>query len=367
MTTRRAFLGTAGAVGAATLLGIAPASGDTERRDGSPPAGERQARAALLRVDTDTQKHYDALRSGVTAHLSPVIVVYNDFAGGLYTLVHDGERISEHPVPEVFQLAKAVAHAPLGIYSILAPYLDPRIPNLPNADHLDLHDLRTVAFEGPRSSGWVGPLEAFGNTLSTALGAVGSANLAPDLDAACRRILAASLLFIDRSAAAGSFDMRSFEDFSGSVRADIGTTMGWAANGQVEGVKDVMTRWRARVGEKDWADLYVVVMAIWTTSALNHNSIVLRQYMNQAKVDSHLIDLMMAQFPADPVDVALDNLARIVQDNVAAEMVFPLDQELADALKGQEDLLAPAIRRQLACPFHNGQKRVRAAAVHAEP
>ncbi|BFV54999.1 hypothetical protein KCMC57_up01030 [Kitasatospora sp. CMC57] len=366
MTTRRAFLGSAAAAGAVKLLGTGRPSADRVGRRDSPVNGQ-QARAALIQVDTDTQKHYDALRVGVAAHLSPVIVVYNDYAGGLFTLVHDGARISEHPVSEVFELAKSVAHAPLGIFSILAPCLDSWVPNLPNADHLDAHDLRTVAFEGPRSTEWITPLKAFGDTLSAARRAVGSADLAPDLEASCRRILDAALRFIDRSTAAGSFDMKSFEDFSGSLYEDIGTTMDWAARVQIEGVKDIMTRWRARVGEKDWADLYIVVMSIWTTSALNQNSIILRQYLNAAKVDSHLIDLMMAQFPADPVAVALDNLARIVQDNVAAEMVFPLDRKLADALKGQEDLLAPAIQKQLACPFQSKQKAAKAAARGALP
>ncbi|WP_354597356.1 hypothetical protein R1Y80_16855 [Streptomyces sp. JL1001] len=40
---------------------------------------------------------------------------------------------------------------------------------------------------------------------------------------------------------------------------------------------------------------------------------------------------------------ALDNLVRIVQDNVAAEMVFPKDTKAADALKGKEDLLSDEI------------------------
>jgi hypothetical protein len=45
--------------------------------------------------------------------------------------------------------------------------------------------------------------------------------------------------------------------------------------------------------------------------------------------------------------VALDNIARIVQDNIAAEMVFCTDTKLADALKGPEELLSEEIQEQL--------------------
>ncbi|MDH6132897.1 hypothetical protein P3T37_002283 [Kitasatospora sp. MAA4] len=362
MTTRRAFLGTATAVGAVSLLGNAPAaaasSNDSTVPTGSTAATEQQARDAIIAVDTDMQKYYDALRAEVTLNLSPVIVVYNDYAGGLYTLVHNGQQISEHPVSEIFQLAKSVAHAPLGIYSILSPYLDNRVPNLPNADHLDAHDLQMVASKGPATTEWVTPLQAFAATLAGARRQLAAANMPQELQDSSARILDAALRFIAGAVQAGSFDMKSFEDFSGSVFADIGTNMDYAAQVQIAGVKDIMTRWRQLVGEKDWSDLYTVVMTIWTTSVLNQNSIILKQYMNPAKLDSHLINIEMAQFPADPVAVALDNLARIVQDNVAAEMVFPLDQTLADALKGPEDLLAATIQQQLVCPFRSKQALV---------
>ncbi|MYR01777.1 hypothetical protein GTX23_25160, partial [Streptomyces sp. SID6139] len=50
---------------------------------------------------------------------------------------------------------------------------------------------------------------------------------------------------------------------------------------------------------------------------------------------------------ADPIGVALENLARIVQDNVAAEMVFNAALDVADALKGREDLLSKEILQQI--------------------
>lgn len=347
-----------------TLLGGTEAAAAPARSGAAgsgPAAAHFRAREDIFAVDTETGKSYDVLRAQLIRHLGPVIVVQNDYRGGLYTLIHNGEQESLHPVSDIFRLAKSVAHTPLGIYTVIAPYLDHRIPNLPSSAHLDRHDLDMVAFGGPGADGWTGPLQAFGATLATARQQLAPARMPPELTAACAQILNAAVEFIDGSVRRGHVDLRSFEQFSGGLNDAIGVTLTYAAQAQIEGVENLMKRWRKRIGAADWPGLYIVVMSIWTTSFLNQNSIILKPLMDPAKADSHLIDLATAQVPANPVFVALDNLARIVQDNVAAESVFPVDQRMADALKGPEDLLAPAILQQLACPYRGGAAARKAA------
>lgn len=354
MSTRRNFLGSATAFGALALLGgTQAASADEGNPEPDSAALELRARNAIFAVDTDTQKNYDALRAELIKQLGPVIVVQNDDRGGLYTLIHNGEQESLHPVSEIFELAKSIAHAPLGIYSIIAPYLNRQIPNLPSSAYLDQHDVDMVAFKGPRTNGWIGPLQAFGTTLTIAPQQLHNAHMPQELKDSSTQILDAALRFINESVQRGSFDMKSFESFTGGVNDAIGTNVRYATRAQIDGVEGLMKRWRDKVGKEDWPGLYIVVLSIWTTSAPNQNSIIVKQFMDPAKADSHLIDLPTAQLPSDPVFVALDNVARIVQDNVAAEMVFPVDQKLADALKGTEDLLAQEILHQLACPYQS--------------
>ncbi|MFI6986278.1 hypothetical protein ACIBSV_48035 [Embleya sp. NPDC050154] len=347
-STRRRFLGIATAVGAGAYLGgtrtASAATGDPG------PAPELRAREAIFAIDTAMRESYDALRAEVIKQLGPVIVIENDYRGGRYTLIHNGERESLHPVSDMFELAKSVAHAPLGIYSIIAPYLSRRIPELPSSARLDQHDLDMVAFKGPGTNGWISPLQDFGATLTTARRQLGNARMARELEASCVRILDAAIEFIDESARRGSFDMASFETFTGGLNDAIETNIKHASRAQIEGVEALMGRWRDKVGRADWPGLYIVVLSIWTTSAQNQNSIIVKHFMDPARADSHLIDLQTAQPPTDPIHVALDNLARIVQDNVAAEMVFPLNPQPADALKGREDLLTQEILHQLDCP-----------------
>ncbi|ANW22313.1 hypothetical protein [Streptomyces clavuligerus] len=381
MATRRGFIGAASAVGAASFL-AAQASPASAAPSGIQPVTEREARDSMLSVNREMRLNYAALKADLIKHLSPVVVVQNDAKGGRFTLVHKGTLTTENPVSETFELAKSISHVPLGIFSVIAPYLSSQVPNLPNASRIDPHDLRMVAFKGNSTTGWITPLQGYAASLLTARDHIKSANIPADMAAGCTALLNAALKFIDDSTLAKSFDMKSFEDFSGSVYPNIRTNMKHASAAQIAGVQDVMKRWRAKIGETEWKDLYCVVLSQWTTSVLNQNSIIIKPCMNPAKVATHLIDLPAVEPPKDPIFVALDNLARIVQDNIAAEMVFPVDAKVADALKGQQDLLSDEILIQMgettpggartastagaalasgaadACPFHEKAMRI---------
>ncbi|QMU71373.1 hypothetical protein [Streptacidiphilus sp. P02-A3a] len=361
MVTRRTILGSSAAASAAALLVGAPGAANanpsatataapTPTATASAPtaAGAAQvlrAQAAIRAVDTAMQQNYDTLKADLTTHLSPVVVVFNDAQGGLYTLVVNGQQQAVHPAGVVFEMAKAIAHTPLGIYTVIAPYLSNQVPAWHSTD-IDPHDLAMVAFDGPGTD-WIPPLQAFSATLATARQQLAAAQLPPDLQTSCANIIDGAQQFIAQATRSQYVDMKSFETYTGSVYEDIRTNMYYASQAQIDGVTALMNQWRAQLGPTAWSELYVVVLEMWTTSVKNQNSIIIRNLMDPAQVDSHLIDLSTAETPADPVATALDNLARIVQDNIAAEMVFCTDQTLADALKGTEDLLSEEILQLL--------------------
>ncbi|MFE1023501.1 hypothetical protein ACFW5I_02885 [Streptomyces sp. NPDC058818] len=348
MATRRGFLGTASAVGAATLFTGQSASTASAATAGITATDEKAARDAIRAVNTRMRANYATLKSELTTQLSPVIVVSNNAVGGRFTLINGGKQVETvDPVPEYFELAKSIAHVPLGLFSVLAAYLSDQVPNIPNADRIDPHDLDMVVTKAPGDKGWITPLNAFKTTLQTAHTKLGTANLPLDLENSCDKILSEAVKFINASVTAQSFDMVSFNRFAATVYPSIRVNMTFAATAQITGIEGLMKRWRTLIGEKAWSDLYVTVLSIWTTAELNQASIIIRRTMNQAKVDTHLIDLPTVETPSDPIFVALDNLARIVQDNVAAEMVFNTDLKVADALKGKEDLLSDEILQQI--------------------
>lgn len=288
-----------------------------------------RGRNAIIRIDEDMRRNYATLKSELINQLSPVIVVNNDAKGGEYTLIFNGEKEKIHPIPVVFELAKSIAHIPLGIYSIIAPYL-----------------------RGSDTSEWKSGLSEFSNSLQAANHRLRDVCLPNGLELSCRKIIEAGIQYINTSINSGKLSIQTFRNFSASISESIHNNMWFAANAQISGVRQLLTRWQNKIGCKEWENLYVVVLSMWTTSVMNQNSIIIREFMDAKRVDTHLIDIPTAQTPEDYLYVALDNLARIVQDNVAAEMIFPADQNLADALKGTQDLLSDMILDQL----HNGER-----------
>ncbi|MFI9804088.1 hypothetical protein ACIHEJ_06900 [Streptomyces sp. NPDC052301] len=382
MTTRRTFIGTATAVGAGAVLTgtTVPASFAADTTPVPDTSTAQAARKKLARdniraVDTAMRTNYDAMRGNLTKHLDPIIIVNNDMVGGTYYLVQNGAVVETvKPVDEVFEMAKSIAHTPLGIYSICAPSLDPKYIVPAQAPYTDPHDLEMVAYNGPKNTSWVTPLQDFSKTLDTARKTLADAKLPADLTTSCAYLIDRGQAFIADTLKRGEFSMDAFEAFSADVYPSIRTNMYYSSRYQIDGVSALMIRWRKQVGDPAWSNLYVLVFSLWTTFELNQNSIILKNFMDQSKVDSHLIDLMTAQTVGDPVAVGLDNLARIVMDNIAAEMVFSTDQSTADALKGRPDLLSTEILKllgeagtgantassvtkgqvnQLVCPFHN--------------
>ncbi|GAA2783752.1 hypothetical protein GCM10010521_72820 [Streptomyces rameus] len=349
MTTRRTVLAGATAVGTAAVLGTAAqaSAADGLATPTTSDAAQKEARDAIRKVNADMRSNYAALKADLAKRLSPMIVVTNTATGGQFTLLYNGTTETVQPVPEYFELAKSIAHVPLGIYSVLAQYLSDQVPNVPNRDRIDAHDLDMVAAKGQSDHSWVTPLTNFRTTLTAARDKLTAANLPKDLHDSCKFILDEAIHYIDGVLHDQTFDIPGYDVFSATVYPKIRTNMVFSAKAQIDGIEGQLKKWRGKLGETAWSELYVVVFSIWTTSVLNQASIIIKRCMDQSKADSHLIDVPTAEPLSDPLAVARDNLARIVQDNVAAEMVFASDAEIATALKGRQDLLSEEILNQL--------------------
>lgn len=287
-----------------------------------------RARERLFDVDTAMRGNYDSLRAKVAAGLSPVIVIQPDLGGGSYTLICDGRQTTTYPVAHLFQMVKSISHIPLGIYAILAPYL-----------------------KGARTSDWAAGLEAFRGVVEAALTSLDQADLPPRARTACRDIMTKANAFMERCLERGDFTLSDFKQFSVGVHEPIVVNMGFAAQALVSGIESRLAQWREEIGEKAWRELYVVILAIWTTESQNQHYEILKRVMHQETVAERLIVIAVGEQEPDMLSVALDNLARIVQDNVAAGLILPTDSELARTLAGTKDLLADAVDKVMqTCP-----------------
>jgi hypothetical protein len=290
------------------------------------------ARDAIYAVDATMRDYYFKSRTRLIDHLTPVIVVQFSFGGGTYTLINDGVRETVSPVGPNFELCKSIAHIPLGIYSMLAPYL-----------------------RGARPVGWQLQILNFRNVITNALNQLSAAELPPQAEQSCRTIINGAAQFLDGAIGTQAFSIESFERFTGQIQDAIQNNMRFAVQAQLDGVLPLLRRWRSQLGPVKWKQLYAVVMAIWTTQERNQNWLLLKSMMDPETVDNHLITISTAAPEENTVAVALENLARIVQDNLAASMVFStgskFDVDHATSLVGTDDLLAGTIEEMLkGCP-----------------
>jgi hypothetical protein len=282
---------------------------------------------SLFAIDDAMRANYDELKALVANSVRPVIVVQNDLQGGTYTLLDHDSRSTIQPVPAAFQMVKSVSHTPLGVYSIIAPYL--------GADPTDL---------------WKRQIEDFAGLLSNAKRLVSYAGLPKDACQACDKIITESLGFIGSIVEKQKVTVEDFKRYTEPLEEAIAENLLLAGKLQVESVGHLLHEWKEKLG-RAWTDVYAVVLVIWTTEVNNQHYLILRSEMDPKRVEDHLIVLGTTTPADDTVDVALENLGQIVQDNIAAALVFSnpddLDTELGMSLKGPEDLLSWAVKKAL--------------------
>jgi hypothetical protein len=234
-------------------------------------------------------------------------------------------------------MVKSVCHCPLGIFAILGPYL-----------------------KNARTKDWAAELKAFGETIQSALSQLANADLPAKATTSCGHIMRESIRFIDKAIKDGNVTLEGFKKYTGKLQADIGWNMALAARLQVESIERLLKEWRDQLGGPVWRDLYAVVVANWTTQTNNQHYLMLKEAMDPKTVEDHLIVLSVGSFAEDTLEVALTNLGQIVQDRIAAALIFPeptpTDAVWAKTLATTDDLLAGAIEKALkSCPYggHN--------------
>ena len=282
-----------------------------------------RAQESVSTIDATMRSNYDILRAKVAASLRPLIVVQFDFSGGTYNLLTQTGQITVQPVPKLFEQIKSICHCPLGVYTVLGAYL-----------------------KEPQNRDWVAPLREFGLVVEKALDGLPNQEFPNDIRKWSETILLRSRDFITESVKAGAFTMDSFRQYSAAVFDSIHLNMKHAARVQVRAVVNLLCEWKALVGN-DWRNLYAVVLTTWTIEEKNQHWLVLREMMDEEKLEERLYVVSLGSARENTVEVGVMNLAIIVQDKIAGHLVFgsssPTAIRLNTDLATRNDLLSSAV------------------------
>lgn len=311
-------------------------------------SADDQAFQCFKDMDTTMRVFYGDNIEKVGRNIYPVLYVEATFDGGRYTLMTGPQTVYVHQnVDKLYDVAKATAHIPLGIFSIMSGYAD-----------------------DAQGQQWVPTLQIFRNKVNASRqglinGDVGVTEGTPLYDA-CSDILTASLYFIDDILATFMFTLEDFSSYSRALETQIGTCQAAAAQNQVDVMTGVLDGWKAMIGQEEWNNMYVMISALWTLTVENAHALIIKSTMEAEYWDTNV--LVSEAIPT--LDDARTLLGRVVGDRIMAECVFdPAGSEAAlqniYSLSTERDLLSQAIEavipNQLAskaaigCPHLNGR------------
>lgn len=292
-----------------------------EAVDGAATAGglEQQSNARIRRMNRTMREYYSRTLADRAARLDPVIVVQFDGEGGTFNLRDGKRRVTIQPVPETYELAKDVAHAPLGIFVILSPWL-----------------------ATPHATGWQADLKKFGQSINDSLEHLDESGLPGEAREHARRVLTESVNFVDVALDAGGFTLDEYRAYAARIFPSIVALRYFATDVQVRSIVALLEQWRDEMGPERWRELSAAVISPHTLSVETPSFQCLRFVMDSERVEDRLIHVG-GDYGKD-VDKAISVLARLYTDRLAARLAFQGEphrvREMAGAMSSKRDLMA---------------------------
>jgi hypothetical protein len=196
------------------------------------PVAAAPAPPALAALNNAFRAAYADARKRVLASSSPTLIVNGDN----FALLRDGRRFEANVAVPIYDTVKTIAHIPLAIYVTLTPG-DGVVPE----DRLKtLAALREL----------IPPAEASLDTLK-----LSAATLARQ-----KRIVTASLAFLDDVAGKRKFDRSSLLGFTRAMAPLVLENVTEATRAQLDATHAQVSAWRRDLSLEEWGRLHVLIV-----------------------------------------------------------------------------------------------------------
>lgn len=267
----------------------------------------------------------DVFRKNILAN-HPVILALFSGAGGNFTLYRPGQAPLEAPsVPVTYQLLKSVSHSTMALAQVVGPYLN-----------------------NPQDRSWVAPMLAFRSRMQSALEGVNATAMPPEWRENNQMIRKTNLAFMDECLKKGSVSYDALKAFSVQQAPLLAKNVAWAAQVQVGHWMNVMTEWKALLGN-DWAKTYGASNTIYVTRQNNVIFSVMAQFFGPEAINDRLILIETVSFTTSKTEM-LGSLTRIIADRSVGQLFFGnarlMDYELMGG-DAREAIIAEAGKRNM--------------------
>ena len=320
----------------ATVLSALPARAadlpaDMKNLVGTPvPAPGAIETANVLTLNKSMFELYDdasaIFRKNILAN-HPVILAQFSGAGGAFTLYRPGQPPLEAPsVPITYQLLKSVGHSTMALAQVVGPYLD-----------------------NPQDKSWLPAMVAFRGRMQMALQSIDATEMPVAWRENNHIILKANLAFMDECIRTGNISYGALEDFSRKQAPFLAKDITWAAQIQVAHWMNVLTEWKALLGN-DWNKTYGMSNSIYVTRQNNVIFSVLAQFFGADAINDRLFLVETMSFTTTRADM-LGSLTRIIADRSVGKLFFGnyylMDSELMGG-DARDAIMAETARRNMA-------------------
>ena len=274
----------------------------------------------LNELNSLMQQNYNGFIQSLSQHIYPIIVVTpftlgtSSGTGSQFILyLPHGASESFIPFPLAFYELKAVAHIPVGIFSLVAPY-----------------------FNSPNDTQWIDPLMKYRLAILKALGSIDHTTLSAETKSKTKKAIQLSIDFIDQSIRAKRMSADDFKQFGAQFTPYAYYSLYEAMAAYELAIVEGLTRWKKKLGP-EWHNVYAVVMALEITLKNNPNALALESLMDPDQVKSHIF--VTAQ--AKTINEALLLLTRELAAPIMGSLIFdPSNKENRELLK----TLSPSAR-----------------------
>jgi hypothetical protein len=198
----------------------------------SAAAALAQTTPALTALNNAFRAAYAEARTRVLASASPTLIVNGDN----FSLLRDGRRVEANTGTPIYDPVKTIAHIPLAIYVTLTPGDGP----------IGDDRLRTLA--GLREL--IPPAEA----------SLDSVKLSAATLARQKKIVAASLEFLDDVVSKSKFERSSLISFTHSMTPLVMENVTEATRAQLDAIHAQVSAWRREMSTQEWDQLHVLII-----------------------------------------------------------------------------------------------------------
>jgi hypothetical protein len=228
----------------------------------------------------------------------PIILALFSGAGGRLILYRPGQPpLDAPPVPPVYQLLKSVGHSTMALSEIVIPYLS-----------------------SPKDQSWRASLLAYRSRMQSAAAEINRTDMPADWQTNSKNILQNNVAYMDECAAKGGITLAGLQSFAQRQGPLLKLNIAWAAQTQVKHWMDVVSRWKAMLGNQ-WPETYAASNTIYVARQNNVLFSVLAQYFGADAINDRLMLIETISFTTTPDDM-LDALTRIIADRTVGAVFF---------------------------------------------